>query len=165
MQAGDFISRDGDRCRSSSDRCPRKSMRWRACWPIRESGVRGQGSVASGRSQQPELALSCNDKTSLPPLDVFRFEESCDTMDQRLAAWRTETHQQNTAMSPGGEPTGVREVHVLSDDEPRLPLGTAPYVVVGMSGETFLTRSVDVMPDFAQSARKTEGKVFVQLNP
>ena len=97
-------------------------------------------------SPHAELALSGGHQTTCPATDVLVTEERVNAVSQRTAARLVESHEQQPLVRAWSEAPYVREVEVLSDQESLLALCGFPDRAVGCTAETFVTRSVHIVP-------------------
>jgi hypothetical protein len=60
--------------------------------------------------------------------------------------------------------SSVREIHILRDEKSFFGLRRILYFSVGLAGEAFFTRRLDILTELLQNWSDAGGQILVQLN-
>lgn len=74
-------------------------------------------------------------------------------------------NEQDPVMCPGREPTNVREIQILSDEQAPFGLRCCPHIGIGMPAQAFVKYRVYIEPRRGQSTGSGARDVLVKLEP
>ncbi len=118
------------------------------------------------RSRAPDAQLSIREyyETAREGIESFVLNDRANTTHECVGTRFTQTHKQKPRVRSRHEPTPVREIQILSDQESAFTLCGAPDIAVRPSLESLGRDGVHVVPQSRQHTSKSNGNVLVELN-
>jgi hypothetical protein len=109
-------------------------------WP----SLRVERKLARG-TQNSNFGLGRNYKTSVPFVDFLVLKDFANPKKECLSIGRAKADKQNATMRPRREPSNVREIHILRDEESRLLLRRIPNFAVAPATGALVGDRVNIM--------------------